>query len=708
MRVCVPTLIVLSLALATVAQNPPQNPQQPAEQPAQAQLPGRVNPTLVVDERPLTSLPYTPSLDVSAMDKSVDPCTDFYQYSCGGWEKKNPIPPDQVSWSVYGKVYDENQRFLWGILDDLAKKTTGRNATQQKIGDYFAACMDEAAVDKLGATPLRPRLDEIAALRSKAQIAALLGREHLATAGNGLLFGFGSNQDFANSEQVIAFATAGGLGLPDRDYYVKADAKSQELRTKYVAHVQKMLELLGEPAPKARQHADAIMRLETALAKASLTRVERRDPYKLHHKMTRAQVQALTPTFDWTAYLKNAGLAGVNDFNVTEPEFYKELNRQLVQAPLDDIKAYLTWHVLHANAPYLSSNFVNEDFQFYAHTLRGAEQIRPRWKRCVSLVDRDLGEALGQEFVSRTFSSEMKQRTSEMTRQIEQAMEQRINELDWMAPETKKQALTKLHTIVNKVGYPEKWRDYSAVEIGRGDFLGNVASAITFESKRQLAKIGKPLDRTEWQMTPPTVNAYYDPQMNDINFPAGVLQPPLYDVKLDDAPNYGNTGSTIGHELTHGFDDEGRKFDAKGNLRDWWTEKDSKEFERRTDCIANQYAQYTIVDDIKINSRLTLGEDVADLGGTILAYLAWKQATAKQQLEDREGLTPDQRFFVGFAQWVCNNERPENLRVRALTDPHSPGRYRINGVVVNMPEFEKAFSCKAGQPMVKQDRCRVW
>ncbi len=708
MRVRVPALIVLSLALATVAQNPPQNPQQPAEQPAQAQLPGKVNPTLVVDERPLTSLPYTPSLDVSAMDKSVDPCTDFYQYSCGGWEKKNPIPPDQVSWSVYGKVYDENQRFLWGILDDLAKKTTGRNATQQKIGDYFAACMEEAAVDKLGATPLKPRLEEIAALRSKSQIAALLGREHLATAGNGLLFGFGSNQDFANSEQVIAFATAGGLGLPDRDYYVKTDAKSQELRTKYVAHVRKMLELLGGPAPKARQHADAIMRLETALAKASLTRVERRDPYKLHHKMTRAQVQALTPAFDWTAYLKNAGLAAVNDFNVTEPEFYRELNRQLVQAPLDDIKAYLTWHVLHANAPYLSSNFVNEDFQFYAHTLRGAEQIRPRWKRCVSLVDRDLGEALGQEFVSRTFSSEMKQRTREMTRQIEQAMEQRINELDWMAPETKKQALTKLYTIVNKVGYPEKWRDYSAVEIRRGDFLGNVARAITFESKRQLAKIGKPLDRTEWQMTPPTVNAYYDPQMNDINFPAGVLQPPLYDVKLDDAPNYGNTGSTIGHELTHGFDDEGRKFDAKGNLRDWWTEKDSKEFERRTDCIANQYAQYTIVDDIKINSRLTLGEDVADLGGTILAYLAWKQATANQQLENREGLTPDQRFFIGFAQWVCNNERPENLRVRALTDPHSPGRYRINGVVVNMPEFEKAFSCKAGQPLVKQDRCRVW
>jgi putative endopeptidase len=666
-------------------------------------------------DKPITVLPYTPSLDVSAMDKSANPCVDFYQYTCGGWMKNNPIPADQAGWSVYAKLTQDNQRFLWGILDDLGKRVEGRTPSQQKIGDYFASCMDEPAVEKLGATPLKPALDEIARIKTRQDLAALLGREHLAQAaepllyrGGGFFFIFGSDQDFSDSSQVIAFALPGGLGLPDRDYYTKTDAKSEEIRQKYLIHVQNMLKLLGDTPEAAKNEAQTIMAIETALAKASLTRVELRDPHNLFHKMDRKGLQALTPGFDWDTYLKTIGLPGVDTFNVTEPAFYKELDRQLSSNSLDDIKTYLRWRIAHANAPYLSSKFVDENFDFYSRTLRGVEQQPPRWKKCVRLVDDFLGEALGQEFVNRTFTAETKKSTLLMTRRIQQAMEDDVKQLAWMGPETRKQALEKLHSMVNKIGYPDKWRDYSSVEVRRDDFVGNLQRSVIFESKRQLAKIGKPLDRGEWGMTPPTVNAYYNPQMNDINFPAGVLQPPLYDPKLDDAPNYGNTGGTIGHELTHGFDDEGRQFDAKGNLRDWWTKEDSEQFDKRGQCVVDQYAQYVIVDDIKINSKLTEGEDIADLGGLILAYVAWKAETKDQHLESRDNFTPDQRFFIGYAQWACENERPENLRVSAITNPHSPGKYRVNGLMVNMPEFQKAFACKAGQPMVKENRCRVW
>ncbi len=658
-------------------------------------------------DRPLTTFPYTPSLDVPSMDKSADPCGDFYQYTCGGWIKNNPIPSDQAAWSVYGKLAQDNQRFLWGVLEDLAKKTSGRNASQQKIGDYFAACMNEPEIEKLGAAPLKPLLAEIAAVKTKKELAELLAHQHLL--GNeGLLFGFGSNQDYENSSEIIAFAVAGGIGLPDRDYYTKDDAKSQEIRAKYKVHVAKMLQLLGDSPDVAKNEADTIMEIETALAKASLTRVEQRDPHNLFHKMDRKNLQALAPGFEWDTYLKTIGLPAADVFNVTEPKFYQELNKQLADNSLDDLRAYLRWHVASANAPFLAKNFVEENFDFNRRTLRGVKEIQPRWKRCVGLVDRQLGEALGKEFVSRTFTEKTKQDTLKMTKLVEKAMEDDINQLTWMGPETKKQALEKLHSVVNKIGYPDKWRDYSTVEIKSNDFLGDVHRAASFETKRQLAKIGKPLDRGEWGMTPPTVNAYYDGQMNDINFPAGVLQPPLYDPKLDDAPNYGNTGGTIGHELTHGFDDEGRQFDAKGNLRDWWTKEDGEQFEKRAQCVVDQYATYTIVDDIKINSKLTEGEDVADLGGLVLAYMAWKANTMSQHLENRDGFTPDQRFFIGYAQWACENNRPENQRANAITDPHSPGKYRVNGLVINMPEFQKAFGCKAGQPMVRENRCRVW
>jgi putative endopeptidase len=661
------------------------------------------------EKKPLMSLPYTPGLDVSAMDKAADPCVDFYQYSCGGWMKKNPIPADQASWSVYGKLTDENQQFLWGLLQVAGDASApSRSAATQKTGDYFYSCMDETAIEQKGAAPLKSDLDAIAALKSIDQLPALLGTLHLSTSGSGLLFGFGSNQDLKDSERVIAFATAGGLGLPDRDYYLKEDPKSKETRERYVAHVQRMLELLGDAPAKAAVGAKTIMRIETSLAKASLTRVEKRDPYKLDHKMTAVAFQQATPSFKWSEYFAASGVPETKELNVTEPAFYKAMDAELKAEPVANWQTYLRWHLVNARATQLSSPFVKATFDFFSGYLRGVKEMPPRWKRCVRRVDADLGEALGQVFVEKTFGPDVKARTDTMVALIDKAMEMRIKELPWMSEATKQQALEKLHGMRNKIGYPAKWRDYSSIDIKRDDFAGNVARATVFESKRQLAKIGKPVDRDEWGMTPPTVNAYYDPQMNDINFPAGVLQPPLFDPKMDDAPNYGNTGGTIGHELTHGFDDEGRQFDAKGNLRDWWTEADGKEFQRRASCVSDQYAKYTIVDDIKINSKLTLGEDVADLGGLIIAYVAWKEAIAGKQLQPMDGLTPDQRFFVGYAQWACENERPENLRLSAVTNPHSPGKYRVNGVMVNIPEFGKAFSCKPGQPMVTENVCRIW
>ncbi len=663
-------------------------------------------------KRPLAELPYTPSLEPAFMDRSVDPCTDLYAFSCGGWMKQNSIPPDQARWNVYMKVTDENQQFLWGMLEKAAEPAAGRTAEQQKIGDYFAACMDEAAVEAEGAAPLKPDLDAIAALRSKKDIARWVAGAHLRIGGgySPTVFGFGAAQDPGNSEQVIAWATAGGLGLPDRDYYTKEDARSVEIRNRYEAHVASMLQLIGETAEAAGRDAGIVMRIETALANASLTRVELRDPYKSYHKMTVKKLKKITPSFRWDDYLKTGGAGAVRELNVTEPKFFEALDAQLEKESLDAWKTYLRWHLVKDRARFLSSKFVQADFDFYRGYLRGVKEQQPRWKRCVGWVDQDLGEALGKVFVERTFPPDVKAKTVDMVQRIEKAMEARIEGLDWMSGATKKQAIVKLAALRNKIGYPDKWRNYSKLEIRRGDFLGNVDRATTFEARRQLAKIGKPVDRTEWDMTPPTVNAYYNPSMNDMNFPAGVLLPPLFDPRIDDAPNYGNTGGTIGHELIHGFDDEGRQYDAAGNLKDWWSEADGKEFEKRAACVADQYAGYTVVDDIKINSRLTLGEDVADLGGLILAWVAWKDAVAGKTLEPRDGLTPEQRFFVGFAQWTCENQRDEDKRLNAMTNPHSPGIYRINGVVVNMPEFGEAFACKPGAPLVRpaEKVCRIW
>ncbi len=664
--------------------------------------------SLLAADRPYTELPYTPGLDPAAMDRTVDPCVDFYAFSCGGWQKRNPIPPDQSSWSVYGKTATENFQFLWGLLETAAAKPDAERTPQERqVGDFFQACMDEKAVEAAGVKPIAADLAAIDGLKSKADIARLVARLHLTVDG-GMLFGFGSEQSFENSEEVVAWVTAGGLGLPDRDYYLKDDARSKELREKYLAHVAEALRLSGVPAKKAADGARTVMRIETALAKASLTKVEKRDPKKIWHHTPTADLVKGSGSFRWTDYLADSAAPASPWVNVTEPAFLAEMDRLLATEPLLAWKTYLRWHRVRAASPYLSSPFQKSSFGFYAATLRGAKELAPRWKRCVRWTDADLGEALGQVFVAKVFPPSVKGDADAMVRFVQAAMAKRIDALDWMTTATKAAAHEKLAAMKNKIGYPERWRDYSTVVLKRDDFAGNVARATTFETRRQLAKIGKPVDRSEWGMTPPSVNAYYNPSMNDMNFPAGVLLPPLWDPRMDLAPGYGNTGGTVGHELIHGFDDEGRQFDAKGNLRDWWTEADAKEFEKRAACVADQYAQYTVIDDVKINSKLTLGEDIADLAGILLAWDAWKLATAGQKLEPRDGLTPEQRFFVGNAQWACANERPEDMRVRAATDPHSPPAWRVNGLVPNVPEFAKAFSCKPGQPMVKENVCRIW
>ena len=659
-----------------------------------------------------TAAPHSQAANPAYMDKSVDPCVDFYTYSCGGWMKQNPIPPDQASWSVYSKMQDDNRLILRGILEQASAPDPGRNAVEQKIGDYYAACMDEAAVEKAGPAALAPEMARIARLKSKADLAAYLAAYHPEDIyiyfGQSALFRFGSTQDAKDSTQVIVEADQGGLGLPDRDYYLKQDGRFPAIRAAYVAHVQKMFELLGDAPDVAAANAQTVLRIETALAQGSMSRVDRRDPNKVYHRMSRAELAALSPSFDWNTYFKDLGLAGVQSVNVAVPDFFKTMEAELKAEELPAWKTYLRWHLVHAQARYLSAAFVDEDFDFYGKTLTGQKELQPRWKRCVRYIDRALGEALGQAYVEKYFPPQARQQAHTMVVQIEAAMEQDIHSLTWMSDATKQQALVKLHAMVNKIGYPDHWRDYSKFQVVRDSFLADGERGNEFEFRRSLAKIGKPVDKGEWYMSPPTVNAYYDAQKNDINFPAGVLQPPTFDPTGDAAPNYGDTGGTIGHELTHGFDDEGRQFDAQGNLRDWWTPQDAAEFQKRAQCVQEQYARYVVVDDVHINSKLTLGEDVADLGGLILAWMAWKEDTKGQKLEPIEGLTPEQRFFVGYAQSWCTNSRPEILRMRATTDPHSPDRYRTNGVVVNLPEFQQAFQCKAGQPMAPEKRCRVW
>jgi putative endopeptidase len=643
---------------------------------------------------------------IESMDKSTDPCVDFYQYACGTWIKNNPIPADQSRWGQFSELAERNRENLREILEDAAKPAPNRDATTQKIGDYYAACMDEKAIDAKGLATLKPELDLIRNLKDKAQIAGEIA--HLQRAGSDALFNFGSGQDAKNSTEIIAQADQGGIGLPERDYYLRDDPKSVELRQKYLEHVARMFGLAGDTPAQAKAHADAVMKVETALAKGSLDKVSRRDPEKTYHKMSKKDLEGLSPAFQWNQFLTDSGTPEFQSINVAWPDFFKAMNTELQNASLDDWKTYLTWHLLHSSAPLLPSAFTKENFSFYGKTLSGAEEMRPRWKRCVDFTDNQLGEALGKKYVEKTFGKEGKDRTLKMVDALEKAVGQDIENLSWMTPATKEQALIKLKAITNKIGYPDKWRDYSSVNVKRDDPVGNSIRANEFEFQRQLNKIGKPVDRGEWDMTPPTVNAYYDPQMNNINFPAGILQPPFFQSDMDDAVNYGGIGMVIGHELTHGFDDQGRQFDAKGNLHDWWTGEDAKEFNQREACIDQEYSKFTVSGGEHVNGKLTLGENTADNGGARVSLMALENALASRVKPEIGGFTPEQRFFLSFGQIWCENERPEAARLQVTTDPHSPAKFRVNGVVQNMPEFQKAFSCKQGQPMAPVNACRVW
>jgi putative endopeptidase len=660
--------------------------------------------------QPVTQLPYSPSLDLTSMDTTVQPCEDFYRYSCGNWSKKNPIPADQASWDVYGKLAYDNERLLWGILDQAAKGGAGRGDSERKIGDYFQACMDESAVEKAGLQPIEPALKRIAAIRSLADLSKAVTAGHADGTGSGTLFSISSDQDLENSQSVIAFANRGALGLPDRDYYTKTDAKSVEIRKKYVAHMASVFTLLGDSPNVSASEAKQVMAIETELASSMLTRVELRDPHRLLHKMDRKQFQALAPSFAWDGFFPALGLESAQTMNVTEPAFYQALEKSLRAHKLDAWRAFLRWNLIRDASPYLSSAFVKSSFDFYSKYLRGVPEQQPRWRRCVRWTDRDLGEVLGQVFVAKTFTPETKARTVAMTKEIELAMENDLKQLPWMGDATRKRALEKLHSIVNKIGYPDKWRDYSALTISAGDFGGNVLRASQFEDRRQLAKIGKPLDRTEWGMTPPTVNAYYNPQMNDINFPAGVLQPPLFDPKLDESPNYGNTGSTIGHELTHGFDDEGRQFDAKGNLAEWWTKSDGEQFQARAEFMVKQFDAYEPLPGLHINGKASLGENIADLGGLLLGIDAFKKTEQYKKGELIGGLTPMQRYFLGYTLGWMVQQREEVLRRNLLSDVHAPAKWRVLGPLSNLPEFHEAFNVKEGQAMWRKesDRVHIW
>jgi putative endopeptidase len=643
--------------------------------------------------------------DLTAIDKSVDPCVDFYQYACGTWMKKNPIPPDQATWGRFDELQQRNLEILHRILEEAAKPVAGRDAVTQKIGDYYAACMDEKAIDAKGLAPLEPELKRIRDLKDTSQLAGVIAHEH--TVGIGTLFVFNSGQDFKDSTSVVAQFDQGGLGLPEREYYLKDDAKSVELQKKYVAHVTKMFQLAGDKPDVAAAHAEAVMKFETALAKGSMDQVSRRDPEKVYHKMTRQELAALAPGFHWTEYFTGTGSPAFSTVVVSYPEFVKTINAQVAGASLADWKTYLTWQTLHAEAHLLPTPFTKETFDFFGKTLSGAEEQRPRWKRCVQYTDNELGEALGRKYVDLTFGAEGKARTLKMVDALEKALGEDIQKLTWMSAATKQQALVKLKAITNKIGYPNRWRDYSSVVIKRDDALGNSYRADEFEEHRVLNKIGKPLDRDEWQMTPPTVNAYYDPQMNNINFPAGILQPPFFYTNIDDAVNFGGIGMVIGHELTHGFDDEGRQFDAEGNLKDWWTKKDAEEFQQRAACVADEYSGFSVAPGAYINGKLTLGENTADNGGARIALMALLN-TIGNKTDKIDGYTPEQRFFLSLGQIWCTNQREESVRLQVQTDPHSPAQFRINGVVRNMPEFQKAFSCAPGKPMAPPNACRVW
>jgi len=657
------------------------------------------------------AVPLPSSLDKRFMDTTADPCVDFAQYACGNFSKLYPIPADKTEYGPFTIVFDHTEDALHGLLEKVQADAASRTPNEQKIGDYYASCMNQSAIDALGMKPLAAELDRIAGLKSKSELTPLLAHDQMINVN--ALFNYGEQQDFKDARKQVATVDQGGLGLPERDYYLRTGAGDQKLRQEYVEHVAKMLALEGEPEAAAASDAGRIMELETALAKASMDVTARRDPMNVYHPMTVAQLAALTPDIAWADFFSKTGTPPVSEVIVANPDFFKSLNGLIESTPLETIKAYLRWQLINgAQATALPSAAEDEDFAFFGHQLAGQPVQRVRWKRCVQATDAALGEALGEVYVKAYFPSQSKQKTLEMIHDIENAMDRDVTGLTWMSAETKVKAREKLHMVADKIAYPDHWRDYSTLKVVRGDAFGNAIRAVDFESKRQLAKIGRPVDRQEWGMSPPTINAYYSASMNDINFPAGILQSPFFDPKSTDAENYGHIGAFVGHELTHGFDDQGRQFDGNGNLADWWTAEDGKKFDAMTDCEVKEYGSFTVVDDLKLNGKLTLGENTADNGGLRLALMAL-EADAKRKgidlnAKDASGFTPTQQFFLADAQNWCGDTRPEQLRLGVQTDPHSPDKFRILGVLENMPAFGQAFGCKVGQPMMPANACHVW
>ncbi len=656
----------------------------------------------------MAAAPAAPPISLANLDTTCKACADFYEYANGGWLKNNTIPAAYSRWGAFNELNDRNQAVLHQVLDDAAmNKSASQSADVKKVGIYYASCMDSAAIEAAGAKPLEEELKRINAVKDLKEMQEEIARLHLMNVN--VVFGEGSGQDFKASTHVIFHVGQAGLGLPERDYYLRKDSASVKIREAYVADISGTLQLIGDTPDAAKAGAEKIMAIETALATASMPRVAMRDPNATYHPMTLAAFDSMAPNVGMASMLAAWNAPTIASLNVAQPDFFKAANAMLVSVPLDDWKTYLRWHYVSRAAPWLSSAFVNEDFK-YQQTQTGAKELLPRWKRCLGITDRQMGEAVGQAYVAVTFSPEAKARALAMVKNMESVLSARIDSLAWMSAATKQQAQAKLAAFLNKIGYPDKWRDYSAMDIKKGPFVNNYFAADVFESHRDLAKIGQPVDRLEWSMTPPTVNASYNPLRNQISFPAGILQPPFFNPNADDAVNYGGIGAVIGHEMSHGFDDQGRQFDAQGNLRDWWTAADAAEYNRRAKLVEEQFSSYIGIDTLHVNGKLTLGENIGDLGGLKIAYTAYILSLKGKPAPVIDGFTGPQRFFLSWAQVWRQLERPEALRRQLLTDPHAPGMWRVNGPLSNMPEFAAAFSCKAGDAMVRPDslRAQIW
>ena len=647
------------------------------------------------------------NIDPKNFDAAVKPQVDFYEFANGGWIKANPVPSAYSSWGAFNEVDEHNKIALHQILENAAK-ADHRSPIEQQVGDFYASGMDEAAIEAAGIAPLQPEFDRIAKIATVADVQAAMARWHRFRVNAG--FYFTSEQDPKNSVMMIAAGGQAGLGLPDRDYYFRDDEKSKLLREQYVTHVARMLELAGDPAAASKAEAQAVMKLETVLAQGSKKQVDLRDPVANYHKMTQADLQKLTPHFDWKAYFAGLGLAQPGDIDVGQPEFFGAFDAALSATPVADWQVYLRWHLIHAAAPYLNAAIVNENFDYYGRKLTGRQQLRDRWKRVLETVDAGIGEALGQLYVAGCFPPESKTRMLKLVGNLRAALRDRLQTLEWMDEPTRAAALKKLDAFGVKIGYPDKWIDYSKLTVDRGPYVLNVLRADEFNTQRDVAKIGRPVDRGDWDMTPPTVNAYYNPTMNEIVFPAGILQPPFFDAQADDAVNYGGIGAVIGHEMTHGFDDEGRQFDAQGNLTDWWSPESTARFKERSKAIVKQFSAYVPIDDLHINGELTQGENIADLGGAKIAYAALQKALAGQPRAAIGGYTPEQRYFLSWATVWHESMRPEAARLQVNTDPHSMPRFRVNGPLSNLAEFAKAFDVREGAPMRRPaaDRVVIW